>query len=87
MALAAACSAADGTLDPFAMEPEAAPDGAEGVIAIGMPTAADVFAAPCSAADTTVDSFDAMEAAAAPDGAEGVIAVSMPITATDIRGA
>ena len=57
-----------------------------GVGLVGMPTAADVFAAPCLAADTTVDSFDAMEAAAAPDGAEDIIAVSMP-TATDVRGA
>ena len=84
VALFALCSATNGTLDSFVVEPAAAPDGAEGFITIGMPTAAGVCAPPCLAANTAVDSF-AMEASAAPNG-EGVIAVSIP-TATDVCGA
>ena len=72
-------AAADGTVDSFATEAAAAPDGAGGVIVVGMPTAAGVCAA------QSVDSF-AMEAAAAPDGAGGVIAVGI-YTAADVCGA
>ena len=68
-------AAADGIVDSFATEEAAAPDGAGGVIVVGMPTAAGVSAA------QSVDSF-AMEAAAAPDGAGGVIAVGI-YTAAD----
>ena len=84
MALFALCSATNGTLDSFAVEPAAAPDEAEGFITVDMPTAASVCARPCLAANTAVDPF-AMEAAAAPNG-EGVIASITP-TATGVCGA
>ena len=86
MALSALCLATNGTLDSFAVEPAAAPDGAEGFINISVPTAAGVCAPPClganqcSATNGTLDSF-AMEPAVAPDGAEGFITIGMPTAA------